>query len=207
MSRPLCILGAGGQGRVVLDAARTTRLFPEYFFVDQESALHGTLVMGALVLAELPPPGKVVVHVALGHNRRRLELLDELLARGYVAPPLVHERAWVSPHARLEPGSVVLAMAAVNCGAVIERGVIVNTAAVVEHDCLLQAGVHVAPGCRLSGGVLVGSCAHLGTGASTRQGVCIGQDALVGAGAVVVADVPEKAIVAGVPAKPLAGRE
>lgn len=49
--------------------------------------------------------------------------------------------------------------------------------------------------------VVVGYGADIGTNATLLPGVHVGANAIVGAGAVVVSDVPEFAIVAGVPAK------
>jgi acetyltransferase-like isoleucine patch superfamily enzyme len=49
--------------------------------------------------------------------------------------------------------------------------------------------------------VTIGDGADLGVGAVILPGVCIGANVQVGAGAVVTADVPDDAIVAGVPAR------
>lgn len=48
---------------------------------------------------------------------------------------------------------------------------------------------------------------HIGTGATVLAGVRIGRGAVVAAGAVVVKDVPDYAVVAGVPAKIIGYRE
>lgn len=50
---------------------------------------------------------------------------------------------------------------------------------------------------------LVKKGASIGSGATIMCGVTIGKKAMIGAGSVVLKDVPEKAIVAGVPAKVL----
>jgi len=52
----------------------------------------------------------------------------------------------------------------------------------------------------------VGSRAMLGVGASVIPGVRIGEGAVVGAGSVVLRDVPPGETVAGAPAKPLRKR-
>ena len=52
--------------------------------------------------------------------------------------------------------------------------------------------------------ILVKRRAAIGTGAIIMPGVTIGEGAVVGAGAVVTNDVPEGAVVAGVPARILA---
>ena len=59
---------------------------------------------------------------------------------------------------------------------------------------------------RTSHGILLGENVWLGTGAKVLDGVRIGKDAVVGAGAVVNADLPDGAIAAGVPARVLRSR-
>jgi acetyltransferase-like isoleucine patch superfamily enzyme len=60
---------------------------------------------------------------------------------------------------------------------------------------------------RTSHGIVVGDNVWLGTGAKVLDGSRIGSHAVVGAGAVVTADVPEGAIAAGVPARVLRQRD
>lgn len=74
---------------------------------------------------------------------------------------------------------------------------------VLMHDCVISDGVHIGPGCRVAGGVTVGKYAWLGIGATVIDKRSIGEDSIVGAGAVVIRDVPDAMVVAGVPARTL----
>jgi acetyltransferase-like isoleucine patch superfamily enzyme len=65
----------------------------------------------------------------------------------------------------------------------------------------------VDQGVELRGGVKVGDNAWLGAHSTILDGVTIGNDAVVGAGAVVTADVPPFAVVAGIPAKIIRNRK
>jgi acetyltransferase-like isoleucine patch superfamily enzyme len=70
-----------------------------------------------------------------------------------------------------------------------------------------QAGVPVLDQPRSSRGIRLGRNVWLGTGAKVLDGVTIGADVVVGAGAVVAQDLPDRVIAAGVPARVLRGRE
>ena len=59
---------------------------------------------------------------------------------------------------------------------------------------------------RTSHGILLGDNVWLGAGAKVLDGVRVGKDVVVGAGAVVNADLPDGAIAAGVPARVLRSR-
>ncbi len=54
---------------------------------------------------------------------------------------------------------------------------------------------------RLRHGVEIGNDVWIGHAATVLPGVCVGDGAVIGAGAVVTRDVPDFAIVAGVPAR------
>ncbi len=141
--------------------------------------------------------------VAIGGTvgRERLGVAARLAGWGLDALTLVHARAWVAESAWLGEGCQVLAMAAVSEEARLGRQCIVNTGASVDHECVLGEGVHIMPGATLAGCVTVGDCAAIGSGATVLPRLHIGRDAIVGAGAVVTRDVPQGAIMAGVPAR------
>jgi sugar O-acyltransferase (sialic acid O-acetyltransferase NeuD family) len=201
----LAVLGAGGHGKVVADTARRAGWTEVVFFDDRWPDVRcvGPWVVAGgtaeLLSTHHEFDGTVV---AVGDNARRLARLRELSGAGATLPAVVDPGAFVSAHATLGPGSVVLAAAAVNAFAVLGAGCIVNTGASVDHDCVLGDGVHVSPGAHLGGSVRVGEAAWIGLGAAVRDGVVIGCGATVGVGAAVVGDVPERVTVVGVPAKP-----
>ena len=70
-----------------------------------------------------------------------------------------------------------------------------------------RPGVAVIDQARSSRGIALGDNVWLGTGAKVLDGVRIGSDVVVGANAVVNADLPDGAIAAGVPARILRSRD
>jgi UDP-perosamine 4-acetyltransferase len=205
-------IGAGGHARVMIDALRA-RGVEVGALTDPDEDLLNTRLEGVPVVggdsewATLKRDGFTHAFLGMGSvgdASQRRELFGRILAAGFEIISVIHPSAIISSSASFGRGAIVLAGAVINAGAVIGDNVIINTAAVVEHDCTVGDHAHVATGARLGGAVHVGARAHIGIGASVRQSISIGEAAVVAAGAVVVADVPACAIVAGIPAKPLA---
>ncbi|WP_248276856.1 acetyltransferase [Marinobacterium sp. LSUCC0821] len=142
------------------------------------------------------------IHVAIGNNTVRLEKFEFFRSRGAPLPSLVHPRSVISKSSSIGDGTVAMAGSVVNADTTISAACILNTGSTVDHDCNIGEGVHVSPGVNVAGGVKIGRLSWIGIGAAVIQCVSIGSDVLVGAGSVVLSDVPDGICVAGVPAKP-----
>jgi sugar O-acyltransferase (sialic acid O-acetyltransferase NeuD family) len=208
--RRIILLGAGGHGRVVLDALRSYADVEVLGFIDADPTVRQ--VDGASVIGDDTKLGSLrglgITHgvVTVGSvqpSARRAELFEKLRAAGLAGAIVIHPSATVAPSAEIGEGSVVLARSVVNPGARVGRNVILNTGAIVEHDCVIGDHVHVSPGAVLGGGSHVGEGSHVGISACVVQGIRVGERVLVAAGAVVVRDIPDGWRVAGVPAKPM----
>ncbi len=205
--KPILLLGGGGHAKVVLDALQASNLHVIGFLesnaaIDQ---LHGIKRLGDTHPSSLPDyqPAEVILANGFGStwkNTLRKDQFNLWKAHGYQFITVTHPGAVIAKNVILGEGVQIMAGAIVNTGSSIDANVIINTRAVVEHDCCIASHVHIASGAILSGAVTVMDEAHIGPAATVIQGVRIGCKSIVGAGSVVVRDVPDCTQVVGVPA-------
>ena len=204
----LVIWGASGHAKVVADIVRLQRHHEIVGFLDDHDAAAagrefcGARVLGGRdVLPGLRKQGVSHLLFGFGDGKARLEHTEHVRELGFTLATAVHPRAIVAGDVTVGPGSIVAAGAVVGPGSTLGENVIVNTLAGVDHDCVVRDGAHVCPGARLGGWVDVGEGAWIGIGATVRDRARIGRGTLIGAGAVVLHDVPERVVAYGVPAQ------
>ena len=99
--------------------------------------------------------------------------------------------------------------AVINIGAVIGKGTMIDMGAVLGGRATVGDNCHIGAGAVLAGvvepasatPVIVEDGVLVGANAVVIEGVHIGKNAVVAAGAIVIEDVPENAVVAGSPAR------
>jgi len=200
----LAIIGAGGHGRVVADAAMLADYTPGFILPDgsPEKSLDGYPVLGTdKNLADLS--GETHLVVAIGDNWRRAQLVQRIWSTvpHAVFAVVIHPDATVSAGAVVAAGTVVLAGAIVNTGARVGAHCIINTGAVVEHDNVVGDYASIAPRAVTGGTTHIGDYTAIGIGATVLHGISIGAHAVIGAAALVNRDLPDGIVAYGIPAR------
>jgi sugar O-acyltransferase (sialic acid O-acetyltransferase NeuD family) len=141
--------------------------------------------------------------IAIGDNWKRhlvSEKVKSLLPQ-FQFVHVVHPSAQVARGVTIGDGSVLMAGAIVNSDSGVGRFCILNTRASLDHDSLMEDFSSLAPNAVTGGNVQIGTCSAVSLGASIIHGVKIGEHSVIGAGALVVDDIPHHSVAYGTPAK------
>lgn len=164
------------------------------------------LVSGQAWIDELRRKGVTKVIPLISDNAKRRQIMERARAAGFDLVSAIHPTAIILDQAIVEAGVWVNAGCIVGYKAEVRQGVLINTAARIDHHSILEECSQIDPGVITAGHVTVQKLAHVHTGAVIINRITIGERAVVGAGAVVIRNVPDGAVVAGVPARPIKSR-
>ena len=151
-------------------------------------------------------------------NREFITDCELELDRRNSAVPLLD---YTNINARIEPGAfirdrveigdraVIMMGAVINIGAIVGEGTMIDMNAVLGGRATVGKNCHIGAGAVLAGvvepasakPVIIGDNVLVGANAVVLEGVSVGAGAVVAAGAIVTEDVPENAVVEGVPAR------
>jgi sugar O-acyltransferase (sialic acid O-acetyltransferase NeuD family) len=199
----LLIIGTGGQGKVVLDCAKN--FYDSITFMTNDK--NSLAIEDYPIIYESETALDTIIKnydeiiVAIGNNNARLKISLEYESKGMKLAKIIHPKAIVSDTAEIEDGTVVFAGAVINPSVKIGKACIINTGVIIEHDCILEDGVHISPNAAMGGTVFIGEKTWVCVGSSIANNIQIGNNSIIGAGAVIIKDVPNKVLVAGVPAR------
>ena len=171
----LLVIGAGGYGRAVAEAAMAMDTHTVVGFVDDRwpdlMPIWNLPVVGRLAdLPDLRLMADAVVP-AIGDGQARRAACAAALAAGFDLASVIHPRAFVSPSAVLGLGVTVMAGAVIGTLARIDNGAIVNAGAVVDHDGHVGAYAHMGVGACMGGGSVLAPGAFLRIGAILAPGL------------------------------------
>lgn len=210
--KDLIIFGASGFGREVAWAVeRLNKVTPAWNllgFMDDADDIQGTEINGYKVLgktADVSNYPDAYYVVAVGASRTREKIVSNMktvnpsIKFGTVIDPSVE----MSDLVTIGEGTIICAHTIITVNIEIGSHVIINLDCTVGHDAVLQDFVTLYPSVNVSGITNIGHAVELGTGMQIIQGKTVGDYSIVGAGAVVVKDIPAKCTAVGSPAKPI----
>lgn len=201
MSNPgIILIGAGGHARACIDVIEQHGQFAVAGLVGRTDELHRrqlgyevTATDGDLAQLAGKYRHALITIGQIQSPELRMRMYAEAVRLGFALPVIVAPGAYVSPHASIGAGSIVMHGAVVNAGARVGENCIINTGAIVEHDAVVAEHCHISTGVVLNGAVLVGAGSFVGSGCVVKQGVRLGACSIIGMGLSVRHDQPDHA--------------
>lgn len=192
MKPQILLVGGGGHCKALIDVIESGGHYAIAGIIDRPELvgekLLGYDVIGcdddlASLVSRYPNAIVGVGQVRTPDLRKKLFALLE--NAGYVIPSIVSPRAYVSPHASIGPGSVVMHDALVNADVRVGANCIINTKALIEHDCRVGDHCHISTGAILNGATVVGNGTFVGSNALSKEGTKIADGSFIKAGSIV----------------------
>jgi len=202
------IIGAGTYGQVYAEYIKDFAKYEVIGFLDDDTTKHNLLVNSLPVLGSvsllntLPEKDKTAVFVPIGNNKTRLHILRLSESLGYQTPGFIHPDVQIHHSIKLGKSVYILPSTSIMPHTIIEDYVMISMGVNIAHHTVIGMGSFLSQGVNVGASINIGENSFLGIASTIMTGIKgIGSNTIVGAGAVVIKDLPENVVAAGVPAK------
>ncbi len=207
--KDIVIIGAGGFGREVAwlieEINKVKYQWNIKGFVDENRNIKGNMINGYKVLGDIEWLQKQELYAvcAIGNPKVKKNIIQQLKGSKVKYPVLIHPSVIKSDSVEINEGSIICAGSILTVNIKIGKHVIINLDCTVGHDAEIKDYSTILPSVNISGCVTIEECVSIGTGSSIIQGKQINANSIIGAGSVVIEDLPANCTAVGTPAKPI----
>jgi sugar O-acyltransferase (sialic acid O-acetyltransferase NeuD family) len=192
----LILIGGGGHCKSSIDVIEQQGKFQIDGIVDQPEKLHKKILGYEIIATDDDLPRLVNEYenflITLGQIKspeKRIRIFQTLKESGATLPVIISPIAYVSKHAEIGEGTIIMHHALINAGAKIGSNCIINSKALIEHDAIIGDHCHIATGATINGGVKIGSGTFFGSNAVCKKYIEIGKNAVIGCGTKIIKNV------------------
>jgi sugar O-acyltransferase (sialic acid O-acetyltransferase NeuD family) len=191
--KKILLIGGGGHCKSVIDVIEQEGRFEIVGIVDKVELLGSKLLEYPFIgtdsdLSELVNKYQYAL-VTVGQIKSpsvRIKLFDLAIKTGFILPSIISPNAYVSQHASIGNGVVIMHNALVNVNATIGDNCIINSKALIEHDCQISEHCHISTKATINGGVIVAPGCFVGSGSITKELAIINKNSFIKAGSLVI---------------------
>ncbi|WP_394172402.1 acetyltransferase [Guptibacillus hwajinpoensis] len=211
--KDIIIYGSGGFAREVAFLIEQINSVEQKWniigFIDDNIQNQGVIHNGYPVLGDTAwlEENCAEINIALGIGSPKVKkLIVEKLSKVDIEinfPNLIHPAVKFSNTNEIGQGNIICEGNVLTCNISIGDFVILNINSTVGHDTKIKNYCTVLPNVSISGNVTLSEGVDFGTNGTIIQGITVGKYTIIGAGAVVVKDLPEYCTAVGMPAKPI----
>ncbi len=202
----LILVGGGGHAKACIDVILSTNKYNIIGYLDLSESLSPKYNIPYLgtdnEMGKYISNSSFLITVGQINNPNvRIKLFEQLKKNNAKLPVIISSNAYVSPHASIAEGTIIMHGAVVQFNASIGMNCIINDKALVEHDATVGNHCHISTGAILNGDVSIANNVFIGSGAVLKNGIQIGANVVVGSGSNVIHTIDDNKTVAGNPAK------
>ena len=188
----IILIGGGGHCKSCIDVIEMQGLYNIAGIIDISTNI-GNKVLGYTVIGSDNDLSKIAktyknFFITLGQIKdfsKRKSIFEHLVELNINIPSIVSPLAYVSKHALIGKGTIVMHSAIVNAEASVGENCIVNTRSLIEHDAFIGNHCHISTGAIVNGGVKIGDCSFYGSGAVSKEYIELPAESFVKANSIV----------------------
>ena len=211
----ILVIGASGHAEIVVDSVekegryRLAGLVDDYLAPGEERFGYPVLGTHQDIPRLMAEEGIVGGLVGIGDNwtRRRIWKDVRRLAPDFRFVSVIHPDAQVGRGASIGEGSLLMVGAILNPGARMGRNCVISTNASLDHDASMSDHASLSGKVATGGNVRIGACTAVMLDVTIAHGITIGEHTVVGAGSLVLHDLPGRCVAYGTPARVIRRRK
>ncbi|WP_312765406.1 NeuD/PglB/VioB family sugar acetyltransferase [Epilithonimonas sp.] len=205
MKENCVIVGAGTYGQVYAEYLKDE--YNILGFIDDNQTLQNMKINDVKVLGDFDFLLSNIdistnVFIPIGNNKVRVQLLQRTIEKGFKTPNFIHGTAKIHPSVEIGkgvyilPGTQIMPLTQIKDFVLISMGVNIAHHNIIDQGCFFSQGSNIGANIHFNSNVFCGIASTVMTGVKE-----VGENSLIGAGAVIIRDVPDFAVVVGNPGK------
>lgn len=197
----LILIGGGGHCKSCIDVIEQQGKYQIAGIVDVSEKLHQKILGYEIIATDDDLPRLLNEYenflITLGQLKssgKRIRIFQTLKESGAKLPVIISPLAYVSKHAEIGDGTIIMHNALINAGARVGSNCIINSKALIEHDAVIGNHCHIATSAIINGGTIISPETFVGSNAMTREYIEIGKQTVIGGGMSVLQNVSPKSL-------------